>query len=540
MNDVSTDTDAPSPLNDPKRLAALRHTGLLDNPPEAVFERLTRLAARIVNVPVAVISLIDSQRQFLKSSFGLPQSWASQSPIPVDFLRGLQVVDSGAPLVVADARHDAASGTDFGISGLTIAAYAGVPITVAHSHVLGVFYVLDSKPRTWSPTELETLMDLAAMAAREIECRLEFFDSCETAVRLRSLVETAVEGIIVIDAQGVIEAFNPAAERLFGYPAQEALGQNVSMLMPAPYRQTHDQYIHNYLTTGVQKIIGIGREVVGQRKDGSTFPVELAVSEMRFDDGPKFTGIVRDITKRKRAEATLRRSNRDLRDFAYIASHDLREPLRTVTSYLELLQRRYGDRLDDNARDFIGYAVDGAQRMAALMDGLLAYSRLETHTHELETVALEAVFAEVIHDLRRSIADSGAHITHDPLPLVQADRVQCRQLLQNLISNALKFRGNASPRVHLSAQAKDGEWVFAVSDNGIGIEEKFQQRIFKIFQRLHRRDEYPGIGLGLAICQRIVERQGGRIWVESTPGAGSKFCFTMPAATKDPFPNPNL
>lgn len=531
MNGVSTHTS--SPVNDPKRVATLRHTGLLNTQPEAVFDRLIQLAVRVLGVPMAVLTLVDSQRQVLKSSFGLPQAWHSQQHLPVDFLRGREVVDSGAPLLITDIRSDSGVRADLNIPDATVLACAGIPITIAQKHVLGVFYVLDSEPRAWSARELATLTDVAAIAAREMECRIESVDSRETAARLTSLVETAVEGIIVIDAQGSVEAFNPAAERLFGYAAQEVLGKNVHILMPAPYHQAHDQYIHNYLTTGVKKIIGIGREVVGRRKDGSTFPIELAVSEMCFNGVPKFTGIVRDISERKRTEAALYRSNRDLQDFAYIASHDLREPLRTVTSYLELLQRRYADRLDDNARDFIAFAVDGARRMVALVEGLLTYSRLETHAQEPEIVDLESVLIEVIHDLRSSIADSNAQITHDPLPSVQVDGVQCRQLLQNLISNALKFRSQAPPRVHLSAHADDGEWVVAVRDNGIGIDMKFQQRIFKIFQRLHTRDEYPGIGLGLAICQRIVERQGGRIWVESLPGAGAKFCFTLPVATPE-------
>ena len=246
-------------------------------------------------------------------------------------------------------------------------------------------------------------------------------------------------------------------------------------------------------------------------------------------------GTTQDITERKQAEETLRqtaddlaRSNRDLEQFAYVASHDLQEPLRAVSGYLQLLERRYKDRLDKDANEFIQFAVNGAGRMQQLITDLLAYSRVGTRGHKLETTDCNEVLRAVLANLEIAIAESGAAVTHDPLPTVRGDRGQLVQLFQNLIGNAIKFRGPEPPRVVVTVKAQHGEWQFVVGDNGIGIEPQFFDRIFEVFQRLHGREEYSGTGIGLSICKRIVEQHGGRIWVESKPGPGSTFHFTIP------------
>jgi len=248
-----------------------------------------------------------------------------------------------------------------------------------------------------------------------------------------------------------------------------------------------------------------------------------------------------DIMERRRAEAQLtaalaelKRSNTELENFAYIASHDLQEPLRMVTSYLQLLEMHLEDQLDSDAREFIGYAADGAQRMRQLINDLLEYSRVSTRAMPFAPTDCEAILGYVLHDLQGAIAECGATITHDPLPTIMADRTQMGQLFQNLIGNALKFRGSAPPIVHVSARttaevSKTAKvWEFSIQDNGIGIAAPDQARIFGLFQRLHTREEYPGTGIGLAVCQKIVERHGGRIWVESAPGQGARFMFTIP------------
>ncbi len=274
---------------------------------------------------------------------------------------------------------------------------------------------------------------------------------------------------------------------------------------------------------------------IGHRRDGTTFPVELAISEVLVGNERIFTAIVRDVTDRAEAEAALARRaeelsrrNEELAQFAYVASHDLQEPLRMVSSYTQLLERRYKGQLDEDADEFISFAVDGANRMQRLLRGLLAYSRIGTHGLEFQPTDCEEVLDRVLANLGASLDECGAVVTNDPLPVVVADPSQMDQLLQNLLSNAIKFHDGEAPRVHVSVEQSDGEWHFSISDNGVGIDAQYHDRIFVIFQRLHTKDEYPGTGIGLAICKKIVERHSGRIWVESSPGDGSTFHFTLP------------
>jgi len=247
-------------------------------------------------------------------------------------------------------------------------------------------------------------------------------------------------------------------------------------------------------------------------------------------------GVSRDITDARHAAQALaekaellQASNSELERFAYVASHDLQEPLRMVTSYLQLLERRYKDKLDGDALEFIQYAVDGSKRMKALINDLLAYSRIGSRGKEFASTDCEAILMDVLQNLQVPVQESGAIITHAPLPVIQADHTQIEQLFQNLISNALKFCGQKTPEVQIDAQLQSGNWLFSIADNGIGIEPQYFERIFIIFQRLHTREEYAGTGIGLAVSKRIVERHGRRIWIESQVGQGTTFYFTIPA-----------
>ncbi len=241
--------------------------------------------------------------------------------------------------------------------------------------------------------------------------------------------------------------------------------------------------------------------------------------------------------KIREQQAELERNNRlllekhaELEQYAYVASHDLQEPLRMVASYLQLLERRYKEKLDADADKYIGYAVDGATRMQKLIEDLLAFSRVSTRGKDPEPVDCEVALRNALANLRLVVQESGAVITSDPLPTILADPTQLSQLLQNLLANAIKFRGSEPPRIHIAVKPQAGEWEIAVRDNGIGFDPQFSDRIFVIFQRLHGKTEYPGTGIGLSICKKIVQRHGGRIWVDSAPGQGSTFYFTLPAA----------
>ncbi len=272
-------------------------------------------------------------------------------------------------------------------------------------------------------------------------------------------------------------------------------------------------------------------EELGQYRDRLEELVEGRTAEL----ARAIEDLEREVTERKQAEERLKRtledlarSNRELEQFAYVASHDLQEPLRMVASFTQLLAKRYQGKLDADADDFIGYAVEGANRMQKLIQDLLSYSRLGTQGKEFQPTNCETVLDKALENLQAAIEETGAVITHDPLPTVMADEAQLLQLFQNLLSNAIKFHGEESPRVHVSAEEKDGNWVFSVKDNGIGMDPKYFELVFVIFQRLQARDEYPGTGIGLAITKRIVHRHGGKIWAESEPGKGSTFFFTIP------------
>ena len=271
--------------------------------------------------------------------------------------------------------------------------------------------------------------------------------------------------------------------------------------------------------------------------EGGSRWISLSGEPVYGDDGGfvGYRGVGKDITERKQAEIALReaheelkRSNSELEQFAYVASHDLQEPLRMVSSYTQLLLRRFGERFDGDSREFMGYIVDGAARMKQLIEDLLAYSRVGTRSKDFQEVSVEDALRRAVSNLRAAIQETGAAVSWDALPSVMADDTQITQLFQNLIGNALKFRSASVPRIHVFVSAKEGHWHFMVRDNGIGIEAQYFERIFMVFQRLHNKAEYPGTGIGLAICKKVVERHGGRIWFESEAGKGTTFLFTIP------------
>jgi PAS domain S-box-containing protein len=357
-----------------------------------------------------------------------------------------------------------------------------------------------------------------------------------TDVRFESLLEVAPDPIVIVDMHGAIAIVNRQTELVFGYLRHELLGQPVETLVPDDLRAMHTTHRHAYAAEPRTRPMGVGLELFGRRKDGTSFPVEISLSPLHSESETLIVSIIRDITDRKRAEEQLRataveleRSNRELEQFAYVASHDLQEPLRMVASYTQLLARRYAGKLDADADEFIGFAVDGARRMQELINDLLTYSRVGSRALELRAVNTNHIVDRVIGDLGGAIRDSAGRVSRGDLPTLYADATQMEQLFQNLIANGIKFhRPDVPPEVHVSARRSAPGWTFAVTDNGIGIEPQYLERIFVLFQRLHSRAEYPGTGIGLAICKKIVERHGGTLTVHSEPKQGTTFEFTLP------------
>jgi PAS domain S-box-containing protein len=365
-------------------------------------------------------------------------------------------------------------------------------------------------------------------AQREAEARLK-----ESEARFRQTFELAASGICHV-SEGRFVRVNRSLCEILGYPEKELLGKTVKEVSHPDDRDVTDA---ERARIRAGEIDSARFEKRYRRKDGAVIWCDIAIALVRDVFGmPLYEiAVFDDITERKDAEAALhaaheelKRSNAELEQFAYVASHDLQEPLRMVASYTQLLSRRYDSKFDKDAREFMSYIVDGATRMKQLIEDLLAYSRVGTKGQEFKPVSLEVPLRRALFNLRTGIEEAGAAVTYDPLPTVTGDEVQLGQLLQNLIGNSLKFRSNSVPRIHLAVSENNSEHQIEVRDNGIGIESQYYERIFMVFQRLHNKGEYPGTGIGLAICKKVVERHGGRIWVESRAGEGSSFYFTLP------------
>ena len=351
--------------------------------------------------------------------------------------------------------------------------------------------------------------------------------------RLRAVLDTATDAIVTADAGGRIVLFNRAAELMFRIDAESAVGESVDVFVPAAARATHRHAMQSFGTQGEPaRMMRGGRVVQAQRADGSMFPAEASIS-VAIENGRRLhTAILRDVSEREQHKQALVRSNLELQQFAFVASHDLRSPLRSITGYLDLLSTRHAEGLGNVGLPLVARARKAAVHMDRLMQDLLAYARLESRAPARGPVDCDAVLADAVRLLEDEIRSSGARVTGSGLPTVHGDGGQLVQLLFNLIGNAIKYCHD-TPLIEVAAQRQGAAWLFSVRDNGIGIEPQFLERIFDIFKRLHAR-EYPGTGVGLALCRRVVDSHGGRIWATSEPGKGSTFFFTLVDTDADP------
>ena len=379
--------------------------------------------------------------------------------------------------------------------------------------------------------------------------------AAEREARISAIMDHNPDGIVTIDRHGIMQSVNPMIQTIFGYATEDLIGNNVNMLMPEPYHREHDGYIRAYLTTGQTNLIGgPPRELTGRRKDGSEFPIDLAVADSNHMGEHLFIGIIRDISDRKRAERALKsyaekleRSNTELQDFAYIASHDLQEPLRKVEAFSERLKDKFGDALDDKGKMYLERMQNATRRMRTLINDLLTYSRVTSKAKPFSTINLYEVLSGVLSDIEVQIEETNAEIDIQSLPIIEADSGQMRQLFQNLIGNAIKYRREGvMPNIRISAESMAIDAAAAagiltggeacrmtIADNGIGFEDKYNERIFGIFERLHGRGVYDGTGIGLAACRKIVERHGGLISAQGRQEEGATFTIILPATHPD-------
>lgn len=360
-------------------------------------------------------------------------------------------------------------------------------------------------------------------------------------ISTRDLFDALYDAALIFTPAGIIECCNRAAERLFDHPAEALVGRSVAILVAEGDGASLLYQLQNDLHAHRAAYIGAPHELRGRRRSGEFFPLEITVTMLPQPDGDLLLGLARDVTERRLAHdrliaqaARLERANQELEQFAYVASHDLQEPLRMVSCFTELFARRYHAVIDDTGREFIAYALDGAKRMKMLIADLLDYSRLSHDTGRHQKVDTNVVCADALKTLALAVRDSGAEVTVGKLPQVLANRGQLRQIFHQLVGNAIKYRlPDRPPRVDIAARREGAMWHFTVTDNAMGIPEQFLSRIFFIFHRLHRDRRHPGTGVGLAICKRIVELHGGTIWAESVRGEGSIFHFTLPDRARD-------
>ncbi len=357
--------------------------------------------------------------------------------------------------------------------------------------------------------------------------------------RLNAIHEAAPSGILTTDKDGIITSVNKKVIKIFGYEEAEIIGKGIELLVPTSIHAQHKIDVADFAQSGTKKVMANGRDVLGIRKDQTTLPLEIALNRFTLPDGSiQVVASVVDITDRKHAEeereALIERltdSNEELERFAYVCSHDLQEPLRMIRSFSDKLQTHIHDKLigDEKGARYFKFVMDGAIRAQNLIDDILNYSSLDRDTLRHEEFSATELVKSAIDNIQVNLEEHKGSITYGELPQLVGNKAQIYQLFQNLINNGLKYhKPNTKPHIHIGVESKETHWKFWVSDNGIGMKQRHIKKIFDVFQRLHSRDEYAGTGIGLSICKKVIERHGGKIWVDSEPGEGSTFYFTLP------------
>lgn len=516
------------PGNERARLQALEQYAILDTASETSFDAITTLAANILETPIAMVSIVAAERQWCKSCYGMPPR---ETPRDISFCS--HVVADDGPLIVPDAAADERfSDNPLVLAGLR--SYAGVPLLTADGFVLGTLAVVDREPREVTPKQLTALRLLAgqtvALLALRRQTRLLAAQSDALAHReleLRAILETAVDAIITIDQTGLIEGVNPAVERLFGYSPSELIGHNVAILMPSPERERHDGYLGAYERTGQRKVIGVGREVSARRKDGSTFPADLAVSQLDLGAGRRFTGVIRDLTERKRID--------QLKDeFVSTVSHELRTPLTSLRGSLGLVASGVTGELPPQAKIYVQMALSNAERLGRLISDLLDLEKISSGSlnSRRKVVGLRTLLEQAIAVNDAFAASYQVRLSLDgdfPEIDVVVDEDRLNQVLSNLISNAVKFSPPDRP-VEVSVRVGAERVRVNVRDYGPGVSQEFSTRIFQRFAQADSSDSRSkaGTGLGLSIAKSLVEGMQGQIGFEAAEGGGTCFFIGLP------------
>jgi PAS domain S-box-containing protein len=548
MTDTYAQLRVPGRVDDPVRLQALRATGLLDAGAVTSLDRLTRLATRLVNAPVGLVSLVDSDRQVFVSAIGLSEPWASRGQTPLSHSFCQYVVTDEAPLVIADARTDGRLCGNLAIPDLNVIAYAGFPLHSPEGQVLGSFCAIDGRPRQWSAADVEILQDLAATAESEIALHVAHGELMLTSERMQTVLDTAQDAFVSMDAAGRVTTWNDAAQRLFGWSAAEAVGRPATGLMiPERFHDVHRAGLDRVRTSGRSELAGRRVELTATDRAGREFPIEMTM-QMCWERGePVFHAFLHDITERRRLaddrEQLLVQEQQQVRqlkaldrmkdDLVAVVSHELRNPIGVIRGYTELLVAEPD--LDDHLRRSLSVIDRTSGRLTNLVDDLLDLASLDGGPDRIDPAPLDPapLIQDAVQTHQVAATERELTLTCDvgTLPVIRGEARRLQQVLDNLLSNAVKYTLPGGAVVVAARDAGDAV-VLTVTDTGIGVPAEQYPHLFDRFFRASTATGFgiKGTGLGLAVTKALVEAHGGTITAEPGPEGGTRFTVTLPAA----------